>query len=251
MTEIYLSVIIPAYNEKENFEKGVLDKVTKFLKTQKYSWEILIVDDGSNDGSVDLFEKFVKKHSGFKLIKNPHMGKAGAIIKGVQKAKGKYILFTDFDQATPLSEFAKLHPYLKKGFDVVIGSREVKGAKREEEPFYRHLMGKGFNFGIRIMAVRGISDTQCGFKAFKGKVAKKLFTKIQVCKPTLIKSAFTGSIDVEILFLAQKFGYKIAEVPIFWKHIETTRINPIKDSFLMALEVIKIRLYDLLGRYED
>jgi len=247
---VYLSVVIPAYNEKENFEKGALDEVVNYLKKQRYLWEVLIVDDGSTDGSVKLLENFTKKHKGFFLIKNPHMGKAGTITTGVRKAAGKYILFTDFDQATPLSEFAKLHPYLKKGFDVVIGSREVKGSKREEEPFYRHFMGKGFNFGIKLIALRGISDTQCGFKAFKGNVAKKLFKKLQVYKPKKISTAFTGAVDVEILFLAQKFGHKIAEVPIFWKHVETKRVNPIKDSVLMALDVIKIRFYDLFGRYE-
>lgn len=249
MRDIYLSVIIPAYNEKENFEKGVLDEVASFLKRQRYSWEVLIINDGSNDGSVNLLENFVKKHKGFKLIKNPHMGKAGAVTTGVEKARGKYILFTDFDQATPLSEFSKLHVYLKKGFDVVIGSREVKGAKREKEPSYRHLMGKGFNFGIKLIALRGISDTQCGFKAFKIQVAKKLFTKLQVYKPKKIAAAFTGAFDVEILFLAQKYGFKIAEVPIFWKHIETARVSPIKDSILMAIDVIKIRVCDLLGKY--
>lgn len=250
MKRPYLSIVIPAYNELENFKQGVLNEVWKYLKDKKYSWEVVIVDDGSDDGSVSLLKEFCQKRQGFTLIDNPHMGKAGTVATGVRRAQGKFILFTDFDQATPLSEFEKLKPYLENGYEVAIGSREVAGAKREKEPFYRHLMGRGFNFGVRLLTVRGIADTQCGFKAFKGQAAQKLFKKLQVYKPTKIKAAFTGAFDVELLYLAQKLGYRIAEVPIHWHHIDTTRVSPIKDSLLMAWDVIKIRLYDLLGRYD-
>lgn len=245
----YLSIIIPAYNEKINFQKGVLEGMKKLLEKEQYTWEVLIVDDGSQDGSVTLLESFCQKNKGFRLVKNTHMGKAGTVALGVKEANGEYILFTDFDQATPISEFDKLDSYLQTGFQVVIGSREVAGAKREKEPFYRHLMGKGFNFGVKLIAVRGFSDTQCGFKAFKADAAKKLFNKLQVYRPHEIASAFTGAFDVEILFIAQKMKLKIAEVPIHWKHVETNRVSPLKDSLHMAWDVVKIRLYDLVGRY--
>jgi len=245
----YLSIVIPAYNEMNNFKVGTLDEFWTDLKGLKYSWEVVLVDDGSTDGSVEQFRKFVKNKESFYLIENEHMGKAGTVTAGVEKAEGKYILFTDFDQATPFSEFEKLKPYLKKGYQVVIGSREVAGALREKEPLYRHLMGRGFNFGIRLLTVRGIADTQCGFKAFEAKAAKKLFKSLKVYRPTKINSAFTGAFDVELLFLARKFGYKIAEVPIYWKHMETDRVSPLRDSVLMALDVLKIRVYDLLGLY--
>ena len=247
----YLSIVIPAYNEMSNFKAGALDELWKALKDQKFSWETILVDDGSTDGSVKEFKKYAEDKESFYLIENEHMGKAGTVAAGVEKAEGKYILFTDFDQATPFTEFEKLQPYLKKGYQVVIGSREVAGAKREKEPFYRHLMGRVFNFGIRLLTVRGISDTQCGFKAFEAKIAKKLFKNLRVYKPAKIGSAFTGAFDVELLFLARKFSYKIAEVPIYWKHMETDRVSPIKDSVLMALDVLKIRLYDLLGFYDN
>jgi len=250
MLKPFLSIIIPAYNEKQNFEKGVLNQVASYLKKFKQSYEVLIVDDGSTDGSIDLLDNFCQKHSYFYLIKNQHMGKSGTVAKGVSSAKGRYILFTDFDQATPISEWSKLWPYLEKGNHVVIGSREVAGAKRDDEPWYRHLMGKGFNFGVKLIAVRGIHDTQCGFKAFKASVAKTIFSKLQVYKPKQISSAFTGAFDVEVLFIARKLGYKIAEVPILWSHVETNRVSPLKDSLLMAWDVIKIRLYHLLGRYQ-
>ena len=248
--EIYLSVIIPAYNEKKNFQDGTLDQVWQYLKKQKYSWETLVVDDGSTDGSAKLLKHFCQEKKGFRFIQNPHMGKAGAVTTGVHKAKGEYLLFTDFDQATPLSEFEKLQPYLKRGCEVVIGSREVAGAKREQEPFYRHLMGKVFNLIVQVLTVRGIIDTQCGFKVFKRSVAKHLFQNLQIYKPKKIKTAFTGAFDVELLYLAKKFGYGVAEVPIHWKHIETNRVNPIRDSFLMAWDVLRIRIYDWLRKYK-
>ena len=250
MKQPYLSIIIPAYNELDNFRRGALDKVWEYLEGRSYLWEVIIVDDGSTDGSVKQISKFCQKKKDFKLMGNPHMGKAGTVATGVKAARGKYILFTDFDQATPLSEFEKLRPYLENGYEVAIGSREVAGARREDEPLYRHLMGRGFNFGVRLLTVRGIADTQCGFKAFEGKVAKELFSKLQVYKPTRERAAFVGAFDVELLFIARKLGYRIAEVPVHWQHVETTRINPVKDSVRMALDVIKIRLYHLLGRYD-
>ncbi len=248
--EPYLSIIIPAYNEKANFQKGTLVDMKKLLTKVNFTWEVIVVDDGSTDGSIELLEKFVNSSKGIRLVKNIHTGKAGTVARGVEEAKGEYILFTDFDQATPILEFEKLQPYLETGFDVVIGSREVAGAKREKEPFYRHLMGKGFNFGVKLIAIRGFSDTQCGFKAFKTEIAKKLFKKLQVYRPKKIASAFTGAFDVEILFIAKKMKLKVAEVPIHWKHIETTRVSPLKDSIHMAWDVVKIRIYDLMGRYQ-
>ncbi len=250
MSNPNLSIIIPAFNEKNNFEKGSLNKVSSYLKKFSKPYEVLIVDDGSIDNSPELIESFCQKTPHFRLIRNKHMGKAGTVNKGVEEAKGKYLLFTDFDQATPLSEWEKLYPYLEHGYDIVIGSREVKGSKREKEPWYRHLMGKGFNFGVQLIAVKGISDTQCGFKAFKSSVAKEVFKKLHVYKPQEIKRAFTGAFDVEVLFIAQKLSYKIAEVPIIWSHVHTNRVSPLRDSILMAKDVIKIRLSSFLGKYK-
>ncbi len=250
MIKPYLSVIIPAYNELNNFKNGSLNKVFNYLKRVDFEWEVIVVDDQSTDGSSELIENFCNKHKGFKFVSIPHMGKVGGVATGVKKAKGKYLLFTDFDQATPLSEWEKLEPYLKKNYHVVIGSREVTGSRRDKEPFYRHMMGRGFNFGVRLLTVRGIHDTQCGFKAFDTKLAKRLFQKLYVYKPKKITSAFTGAFDVEVLFIAKKMGYKLAEVPIHWSHVETDRVSPIKDSLLMAIDVVKIRFADMLGKYK-
>lgn len=245
----FITIIIPSYNEVENFQKGALSQVAAYLKKAKFSYEVLVVDDGSTDGSTKLIEKFMVQKPHWCLIKNPHQGKAGTVATGVKLAQGKNILFTDFDQSTPLSELEKLTPFLQKDYQIIIGSREIKGAKREKEPLHRHLMGKVFNLVVRLFAFGGIHDTQCGFKLFQTKVAKELFPQLKIYKPGKIKTAFTGAFDVELLYLAQKQGYKIAEVPVFWQHHQTNRVNPIKDSLKMFLDVLRIRLYDLLGKY--
>lgn len=246
----FLSIVIPAYNEEENLGKDLLDKPAAYLKKFPHSYQVIVVDDGSTDKTARLIEKFIANKKHWQLVSNLHQGKAATVATGIKLAKGENVLFTDLDQATPLSEIEKLLPFLKKSYDVVIGSREVKGSTREKEPFYRHLMGKGFNLVVRLFAFSGIHDTQCGFKLFKTKVARELFSSLQVYKPGVIKDAFTGAFDVEILYLALKRGYKIAEAPVFWRHYKTTRINPLKDSIRMFFDVLKIRFYDFLGKYE-
>ena len=245
-----LSVIIPAYNETENFNRGVLDKVNRYLTKKKYSSQVIIVDDGSTDDSIQSIKAYIKDKANWRLITNPHQGKAQTVATGIAAATGKYILFTDFDQATPLSEVEKLFPFIKKGYHVAIGSREVKGAKRLKEPWYRHLMGRGFNFFVSLIALRGIHDTQCGFKMFTHKAAKDLFSSLVVYGPHQETAAFTGAFDVEILYLAQKKHYRIAEVPVAWKHVKTNRVSPVRDSVRMFLDLLRIRLADLMGKYK-
>lgn len=245
----YLSVIIPAYNETENIKANVLDEVDQYLKKRTYDWEVILVDDGSTDQTAPLLKQFIKGKKNWRLIENPHQGKAPTVKTGVLKAQGKYILFTDFDQATPLSEIEKLLPFMKKDYQVAIGSREVKGSKRENEPWIRHLMGKVFNLVVQFFTIRGVHDTQCGFKLFTHQAAKDLFSSLVVYAPKQERTAFTGAFDVELLYLAQKRKLKIAEVPIHWKHVHTERINPLRDSIRMFLDVIKIRWADLTGSY--
>lgn len=247
---IHLSAVIPAYNEEPNFKKGLVEEVPKYLEKQDYSYEILIVDDGSTDRTAQLADEFAKKYKNIRVIKNPHEGKAETVKKGVEEAKGELILFTDFDQATPLSEVEKLLPFFPE-YDIVIGSRQLPGAKRDKEPIYRHIMGLGFNLVVQTIAVRGIWDTQAGFKCFKADIAKELFTKLKVYgKGKKVQGALVTAFDVELLFIAKKHGYKIKEVPIAWHHVATTRVNPIKDSIKMFKDVVKVRLNDLKGVYK-
>lgn len=247
----FLSVIIPCYNEEVNLQKGALFRVSDFLSKQFFSWEVIIVDDGSTDKSRHHIEKFMETHTGFKLLKNKHQGKAQAVITGVQKARGKAILFTDMDQATPIEEINKLLPYLNKNFDIVIGSRHNI---REGAPILRLIMARGFIL-LRciILGLSNISDTQCGFKLFSRHAAKKIFTKLRlygISKTKLKGPMVTAGFDVEILFLAQKLSFKIKEIPVFWHYVETRRVNPISESINGLLDMIRLKINDWQGLYK-
>jgi len=244
-----LTVVIPAYNELDNFSAGKLDQVVDYLQLKNLDWEVIVVDDGSTDGSTEKIKDFIKDKDNWRLLVNQHQGKAMTVKVGVEAALGRQVLLTDFDQATPIGEVEKLLPFIDKGYQIVIGSREVKGALRQQEPWYRHLMGKVFNALVQLVAIRGIHDTQCGFKIFETNVVRDLFSRLMVYRPHPEKYAFTGAFDVELLYLAYKQGLRIAEVPVHWYHASTTRVNPLRDSIRMFLDVLKIRWADLSGQY--
>lgn len=251
MNKIFLSVVIPSFDEIVNLRKGVLDKIEHFLSKKGYSYEVIIVDDGSKDGSIEFVQDFIKENPQFSLITNPHMGKAGAVTTGMLKAKGDYILFVDMDQATPIEEIDKLIPYFNKNFDIVIGSRN---SQRKGAPWTRLLMAKGMIF-LRsyLVGLKGISDTQCGFKMFKNEVAKKLFSRMEILHngfEQVYGSSVTAGFDVELLFLAQNMGYKIKEVAVNWLYVETRRVSPIKDSIDGLLYLLKIKANDLRKVYK-
>ncbi|MEO8581150.1 MAG: dolichyl-phosphate beta-glucosyltransferase [Patescibacteria group bacterium] len=247
---ITLSVVIPSYNEMKNLKKGLLDQVHDFLSKQSYSWELILTDDGSTDGTVDQLKAFAERKSHVKVLQNRHSGKGPTVSAGMLTAEGKYRAFTDFDQSTPIEEVNRAMDLIKKGYDVVIGSREGEGAKRDEEPFYRHLMGRVFNFFVQLLALRGIQDSQCGFKMFSDSATKKLFTALFVYGETQErKDAFMGAFDVEILFLARKWGLKLKEMPVEWRHVESDRVNPLKDSVRMFRDILRIRFAWAAGKY--
>jgi len=233
-----------------NLQKGVLDKVEHFLNKQTFLYEVIISDDGSTDGSVEFAEKFVKDAPNFKLIKNPHLGKAGAVTSGMLAANGEYVLFTDMDQATPIDELDKLLPFLSK-YDIVIGSRS---SKRKGAPWTRALMAKGMIFlRLIVVGVKGISDTQCGFKIFRKNVSDDLFSKLKDFHKgykTISGSSVKAGFDVELLFLAEKRGYKIKEVPVDWLYVETRRVSPIKDSVEALEDLFQIRINSISGKYK-
>lgn len=251
MQKPFLSVIVPSYNEVSNFKSGKIKHMYEYLKKQDYIFEILFVDDGSVDSTLALLNEFQKNKPEVRVLAGPHLGKGPTVARGILAAKGENRLFTDFDQATPIEEIEKLLPFIKRGYDVIIGSREIAGAKREKEPLYRHIMGKGFNIIVKIFIIRGISDTQCGFKLLTQKASQKLVPKMAASsQKTPRKDAFTGAFDVELLFLARKAHFKVVEVPVFWRHYQSTRVNPIKDSLRMFFEVIHIRINALMGKYK-
>ncbi|MCD6225498.1 glycosyltransferase [bacterium] len=246
-----LSVVIPCYNEEENLKRGVLEEVWDYLKKQKYSWEVIISDDGSSDKSLILARQFARKHPGFRVLKNKHGGKPWAVWKGIEAAQGEIVLFTDMDQSTPIYEVAKLLPWFTKGYDVVIGSR---GLAREGFPWYRRLMSTIFRFLRGIFLLREIEDTQCGFKALRRKVALEIFPKLQffqeIDKP--VKGWRVSAFDVELLFIAQKRGHRIKEVKVAWKDRDVAmgkKKNFLKESKEMAKEILRVKFNDLRGKY--
>ena len=248
---MYLSIVIPSYNEMVNLQKGVLDKVSHFLGKEKFAYEVIVVDDGSTDGSVEFVEEFTRENLNFQIIKSTHLGKAGAVTKGVLAAKGDYVLFTDMDQATPIEEVEKLLPYLGKRYDVVIGSRN---SVRKGSPLVRLIISRATIILRKLLiGMTEISDTQCGFKAFRKDVAQKLFSRINELHEgfqTISGSSVTAGFDMELLLLARKMGYRIKEVPVNWFYVETRRVNPIKDSIEGLLDLLRIRLNSMKGRYD-
>jgi dolichyl-phosphate beta-glucosyltransferase len=252
MKKVYLSVIIPCYDEMANLQKGVLEKVHNYLKKQKYSFEVIIVDDGSKDGSVEFLEKFAKENPEFRLVSGKHYGKAGAVTKGVLEANGEHVLFTDMDQATPIEELDNLLPMFDKGYDIVIGSR---GTIRKGAPWTRAIMGRGMIL-IRtlIVGLPNVKDTQCGFKMFRGEVAQNLFAKIDKIHNgfhTIGGSNVSAGFDVELLYLAKMEGYKMKEVPVKWLYVETRRVNPVNDSIEGFLDLLRIKKNAINGKYKN
>lgn len=249
-----ISIIIPCYNEEKNLKNGVLNEVAQFLSKAKFVWEVIVANDESTDNSQKLIEDFAKKNKNFRVLNLKHGGKPSAVWGGIKAAKYPWILFTDMDQSTPLKEIEKLIPYFDS-HEVVIGSR---GAAREGNSVIRKLMAACFLTARRLILLPGIIDTQCGFKAFKTDVAKKLFPNLQFFKDKSEKKGWrVSAFDVELLFMAQKWGYKIKEVFVNWKNEDqsdtkgdnTTRFK--KESLNMIQEIVRVKKNDLRGLYEN
>lgn len=242
-----LSVVIPAYNEAQNLEKGVLGKVRTYLEKVSYPYEVIIVDDGSIDETVLLVEKEIKDNRNFVLIKNKHGGKAAAVISGFLLAKGDIALFTDMDQATPISEIEKFFPEFENGVDIVIGSR----AGRKGAPILRKLAATGFAMVRSIFLGLYFIDTQCGFKAFNKKSREAIFQKIKNEWGVVHfkGGAVNAGFDVELLYLAKKLNFRVEEVGVEWNYVDTERVQVIKDSLAAIYDIFRIIWNDLSGKY--
>ncbi len=257
MNNIFLSVVIPSYNETANLKRGVLEEVYNYLKDQKYTWEVIVSDDGSpEEESRKLAKEFCDGHKGFKFVQNEHAGKPFAVWSGIQKSQGEIVLFTDMDQSTPISQVEKLLPKFDAGYDVVIGSR---GLKRNNASVLRKLASGTFSTFRRVMLLRSISDTQAGFKSFKAPVIKEIFPLLEIIKNHGSKKVVgwtPTSFDVELLVAAKRRGYKIAEVQIDWEDRDVStgkaRGNKkfAKESADMMKEIFRVKLNDIRGAYK-
>lgn len=247
-----MSVVIPAYNEEHRLPH-YLESIIEYLRDQDCPAEILVIDDGSEDGTVAAAISLASEYPDLRVIRNEHKGKAVAVTTGMLLAQGQYILFCDADGATPIEEFDKLLPHLRAGHNVVIGSREGAEAQRFDEPWHRHVMGRVFNLITRLVAVRGIQDTQCGFKAFHRDAARDIFRglKLYEASDRPVEGAMVTGFDVEILFLAQKRGYSIKEVPVHWYYSDASKVDPMRDSFRNLCDVLRVRINDWRGKYRQ
>lgn len=248
----FLTIVIPAYNEARRLP-ATLERILAYLAQKDYPAQVIVVDDGSIDETAAVARTVDEQHSRFEVIENPHQGKGATVRRGMLAAAGDIVLFSDADLSTPIEELDRLLPWFEEGYDVVIGSREGTGARRYDEPFYRHLMGRVFNAVVQMLTVRGIQDTQCGFKAFRREVARDLFTRMRLYSgnSTSVVGAMVTAFDVEILYLAQRLGYRVREVPVEWRYSNETKVNPLRDSWRNLRDVLTVRWNALTGAYND
>jgi glycosyltransferase involved in cell wall biosynthesis len=234
----FLSVVIPAYNEAHRI-LDTLGQVIRFLGSRSYSWEVVIVDDGSTDGTAELVSDFASRCGNLRLVRLPHRGKGWAVKHGMLDSAGCYCFLCDADLSMPIEQVERFLPPQLDGVDIAIGSREAPGSRRIGEPARRHTMGRLFNSLVRFLAVPGLDDTQCGFKCFRGQVVAELFQQ-----QTLDGFAF----DVELLFLARRSGMKIREVSIDWYYREQSKVRPLQDAYAMTRDLLRIRWRHRRGR---
>jgi len=258
---MYLSVIIPAYNEEKRLPK-TLEAIDDYLRKQSvaetlphlplrsasphsvYDYEILVVNDGSKDTTAEACRGMSAVIKNLKLIDNKtNQGKGGVVRQGMLEAQGEYRLFTDADNSTSVDQIEKMWSEFEKGFDIVIGLRDIKGAVLDPpQPFLRNIiLGEGFKLYRKfIIGLWKIQDTQCGFKAFSKKAAENIFPK---CK--INRFAF----DPEILVIAKKMRYKIKEIPVYWKNDPESKVK-VKSIVKMAIDLLKIKWNLITGKYE-
>jgi len=228
----FLSVVIPAYNEEKRLPES-LAAALDFLKKQTYASEIIVSDDGSQDRTVAVAEEQLKGFPHQILVAPQNRGKGHAVRQGMLAATGNYLLFTDADFSTPIEEVTKFLAHLEKDQDVVIGSRALPDSKIEiHQNFLRETMGKVFNFLAQSWAFKGVHDSQCGFKAFRREAAHKLFN---------LQKLDGFSFDVEIVYLTQKLGYRLLELPVIWRNSAQSRVQVFRDPLMMFWDVLRIR----------
>jgi dolichyl-phosphate beta-glucosyltransferase len=245
----YLTLIIPAYNEQSRLP-ATLTRVAEYLALRDFSYELIVVDDGSHDGTRDLVRDFAQGRDWVRLLgydahgKPCNRGKGFAVRQGVLNSVGRDVLFSDADLSTPIEEMEKLLAPISRGdCEVAIASRALpESVLAIHQPWYREMMGRTFNKFVQKIAVPGVMDTQCGFKAFRGDTARRLFGLAQI-------DGF--GFDTEILFLAQKFGCRLLEIPVRWEHRDDSRVSPLTAPLNMMRELITVRLNDLRGMYEE
>lgn len=238
---IFLSLIVPAFNEEKRLP-DTLRLVGEYFSETGYEYEIIIVDDGSTDGTINAVKNMGLRSGNTRLLVNgANRGKGYSVKRGMMAAKGRYVIFSDADLSTPIEETGNLLRCIDGGYDISVASRGMPESDiRVHQPFYREFMGKAFNLFVRLFILKGIKDTQCGFKCFRGEIIREIFERQRMER---------FSFDVEILYIAKKLGYTIREVPVRWFNEANSRVSILRDSARMLFDLVMIRCNDILGLY--
>jgi len=236
----FLSIIIPAHNEEIRLPR-TLRHVFAFLEKQPYSAEVIVVENGSSDRTLELAREFASHHPDLIVIHEERAGKGNAVRRGILDARGEYRFICDADLSMPIDELEKFLPPSLNDFDVIIGSREAPGAVRYNEPPYRHLGGRAINLVIRVLILPGLNDTQCGFKCFRAEAAEKLFSQ---------QKLMGWSFDIELLYLARRKHMSIKEVPVQWYFDADSKVRAVRDALRMISDIFRIHINALRGQYD-
>lgn len=248
-----ISIVVPCYNEAKRIEKGLIDTMLEYVKKDPRIKEIIIVDDGSADDSREIIKsKYLKTNPNLTLIEAPHQGKAFTLITGIKSATQQYVLLSDIDLATPLTELDKLTAAVDEGYKIAIGSRHTR---REGAPLLRKLMSSGYMF-LRsfFINLQGVTDTQCGFKLYDRQAALSVIDQLRVFKRKKLTTGrvVAASFDLEFLFVCTKLGFKIKEVPVAWKHVDTENVGDyVRDGVRTMKDILLIKYYDITGKYNQ
>jgi dolichyl-phosphate beta-glucosyltransferase len=234
-----MSLVIPAYNEQARLP-FTLQEIERFVQRNGLDCEVIVVDNGSSDATSAVVQQAMGTFPRLRLLRTDGRGKGLAVKTGVLAASGDVVIFGDADLSWGVDELPRFAGMVASGSPVVIGSREGSGARRLGEPIYRHLMGRVFNRVVQALAVPGVEDTQCGFKAFRGDAARAVFERCSI-------RGF--GFDVEVLFIARWLGYPVREAPLRWEHKENSRVGPVQDSLRMLADVLRVRLNAARGAY--
>ncbi len=241
MAAPFLSLVFPAHNEEGRLP-ATLEQTAEFLNGQSYASEMIVVENGSTDRTLAIAQSYAQKLPNLSVLREERAGKGLAVRRGMLEAKGAYRMFLDVDLSMPISEVSRFIPPALPDVEIAIASREAPGAVRYDEPAYRHFVGRGFNLLVRLLALPGLQDSQCGFKCFRGDLAEELFA---------LQTISGWTFDVEVLFIARRRGYRVVEIPIAWYHNPNSKMRVLQGSIQMFADLWAIRRNGWLGSYDN